>query len=223
MGPGTDKETNSLTSEWRKRIASSPEAKLATDNLEFHKRKVRKITEELHVAEEWEKELGRRLKTVEEKVKPPLLKIAESFEKSNEVEESFLEAAIKEEDQDRLLAMLRKKALAMDTMDRAQLLAFIKTLLSVRNCLLDKEQERGVEMMQEMASGVLKQLGRVSIDWLEVSEWEAGLLKRVIKEVEGVPGFVARMLDQFLDNINLVNVTKSTNVTNTVNGTQSHV
>ena len=223
MGPGTDKETNSLTSEWRKRIASSPEAKLATDNLEFHKRKVRKITEELHVAEEWEKELGRRLKTVEEKVKPPLLKIAESFEKSNEVEESFLEAAIKEEDQDRLLAMLRKKALDMDTMDRAQLLAFIKTLLSVRNCLLEKEQERGVEMMQEMASGVLKQLGRVSIDWLEVSEWEAGLLKRVIKEVEGVPGFVARMLDQFLDNINLVNVTKSTNVTNTVNGTQSHV
>ena len=97
------------------------------------------MTEELHVAEEWEKELDRRLKTIEERVKPPLLKIAESFEKSNEVEDSFLEAAIKEEDQDRLLAMLRKKALDMDTMDRAQLLAFIKTLLSVRNCLLEKE------------------------------------------------------------------------------------
>ena len=61
------------------------------------------------------------------------------------------EAGIEEEDQDRLLAMLRKKALDMDTMDRAQLLAFIKTLLSVRNCLLEKEQEHGVEMMQEMA------------------------------------------------------------------------
>ena len=73
------------------------------------------------------------------------------------------EAVIKEEDQDRLLAMLRKKALTMDTMDRAQLLAFIKTLLSVRNYLLEKEQERGGEMMQEMASGVLKQLGWVSI------------------------------------------------------------
>ena len=224
MGPGSHSETKSLTSEWRKRIASSPEAKQANDNLEFHKRKVRKMTEELNVAEEWEKELDRRLKTIEERVKPPLLKIAESFEKSNDVEDSFLEAAIKEEDQDRLLAMLRKKALAMDTMDRAQLLAFIKTLLSVRNCLVEKEQERGVEMMQEMASGVLKQLGRVSIDWLEVSEWEAGLLKRLIKEVEGVPGFVARMLDQFLDNINLVNVKKRTNgnVTVTVNETMSH-
>ena len=202
MCPGPNSETKSLTSEWRKRIASSPEAKQANDNLEFHKRKVRKMTEELHVAEEWEKELDRRLKTIEERVKPPLLKIAESFEKSNDVEDSFLEAAIKEEDQDRLLAMLRKKALAMDTMDRAQLLAFIKTLLSVRNCLVEKEQEeRGVEMMQEMASGVLKQLGRVSIDWLEVSEWEAGLLKRLIKEVEGVPAFLARMVDQFLGNI----------------------
>ena len=59
--------------------------------------KVRRMTEELHVAEEWEKELVRRLKTTEENVKPPLLKIAESFEKSNEVEDSFLEAAIKEE------------------------------------------------------------------------------------------------------------------------------
>ena len=221
MGPGSEK--TSLNSEWRKRIATSPEAKQANDNLEFHKRKVRKMTEELNVAEEWEKELVRRLKTIEERVKPPLLKIAESFEKSNEVEDSFLEAAIKEEDQERLIAMLRKKALAMDTMDRAQLLAFIKTLLSVRNCLVEREQERGVEMMQEMASGVLKQLGRVSIDWLEVSEWEAGLLRRLIKEVEGVPAFVAKMLDQFLDNIDKVNVTKSTIVTNSVNGTMSHV
>ena len=120
--------------------------------------------------------------------------------------------------------MLRKKALAMDTMDRAQLLAFIKTLLSVRNCLLEREQERGVEMMQEMASGVLKQLGRVSIDWLEVSEWEAGLLRRLIKEVEGVPAFVAKMLDQFLVNVinnnsskNETTVTKMS-VTTSVNG-----
>ena len=88
--------------------------------------------------------------------------------------------------------MLRKKALAMDTMDRAQLLAFIKTLLSVRNCLLEKEQERGVEMMQEMASGVLK------LDWLEVSEWEAVPLKWLNKEVEGVPGFVVRMLKMLM-------------------------
>ena len=209
--------SDSFQNEWRKRIASSPEAKKASDHLNFHKIKVRKMHEELGVAEEWERELQRRLASVEEKLKPPVMRIVESLETSYQIEESFLEDAINEDDHERLVSVLRKKSLTMDKMDRTQLLAFIKTLLSVRNCLVEKEQERGVEMMQEMASGVLKQLGRVSIDWLEVSEWEAGLLKRLIKEVEGVPGFVARMLDQFLDNINLVNVTKSTNgnVTNT--------
>ena len=216
--------SESFQNEWRKRVASSPEAKKAADNLDFHKRKVRKMHEELGVAEQWEKELQRRLNSVEEKLKPPIMKVVESLETSYQIEETILEAAVNEEDHERLVSILRKKALAMDTMDRAQLLAFIKTLLSVRNCLLEKEQERGVEMMQEMASGVLKQLGRVSIDWLEVSEWEAGLLRRLIKEVEGVPAFVAKMLDQFL--VNVVNNNSSKNettvtkisVTTSVNG-----
>ena len=84
------------------------------------------------------------------------MNIAESIGRSSEVQDSFLEAAINEEDHERLLSMMRKKALAMDKMDRAQLLAFVKTLLSVRNCLVEKEQDRGVEIMQEMASGVLR-------------------------------------------------------------------
>ena len=114
-------ETKSLNSEWRKRVASSTEAKEAKEELCFHQTKVRKLTEELNVAEEWEKELERRLKAIEEKVKPPLLKIAESFENSNEVEDSFLEAAINEEDHERLLSMMRKKALAMEEMNRRKL------------------------------------------------------------------------------------------------------
>ena len=212
--------TDTFQDEWGKRISSSPEAKKATDHLNFHKRKVRKMHEELGVAEEWERELQRRLDSVKERLKPPIMRIVESLETSNQIEESFLEEAVNEEDYDRLVTVLRKKALTIDKMDRTQLLAFIKTLLSVRNCLVEKEQERGVEMMQEMASGVLKQLGRVSIDWVEVTEWEAELLKRLINEVEGVPAFVAKMLDQFLDGIIKDNGTKSAN---TVNGTMSHV
>ena len=72
--------------------------------------------------------------------------------------------------------------------------------------------------LMKLTSGVLKQLGRVSIDWVEVTEWEAELLKRLINEVEGVPAFVAKMLDQFLDGIIKDNGTKSAN---TVNGTTS--
>ena len=56
------------------------------------------------------------------------MKIAECFESYNEVEDSFLKVAgaVREQEQD---------------------------MLCVRNCLLEKEQDRGVEMMQEMASG----------------------------------------------------------------------
>ena len=39
------------------------------------------------MTEEWEKELDRGLKTTEERVKPPLLKSAESLQTSNKVEE----------------------------------------------------------------------------------------------------------------------------------------
>ena len=102
-------ETKSLNSEWRKRVASSPEAKEAREELGFHQTKVRKLTEELNVAEEWEKELERRLKAIEEKVKPPLMNNAESRGKSSEVQDSFLEAAINEEDHERLLSMMKKR------------------------------------------------------------------------------------------------------------------
>ena len=189
-----------LQEEWRRRIANNVEAKRAADELKFHKTKVRKMREELGVAEEWEKELQRRLNNVEKKLEPSPRKIVESFESYNQIEESILEEAVTE-DHERLVAVLRKKALAMDEMDRAQLLAFVKMLLSVRDCLLEKEQDRGVEIMQKMASGVLRQLSRVSINWLDVREWEAGLLRRLIREVEGVPAFMARMVDQFLRNI----------------------
>ena len=189
-----------LQEEWRRRIANNVEAQRASDELKFHKTKVRKMREELGVADEREKELQRRLNNVEKKLEPSLRKIVESFESYNQIEESILEEAVTE-DHERLVAVLRKKALAMDEMDRAQLLAFVKTLLSVRDCLLEKEQDQGVEIMQKMASGVLRQLSRVSINWLEVREWEAGLLRRLIREVEGVPAFMARMVDQFLRNI----------------------
>ena len=191
---------NIFQEEWRRRIANSVEAKKASEHLGFHKMKVRKMHEELGVAEDWERVLQTRLANVEEKLKPPLMKIVESLETCNQIDDCIIENAVNE-DHERLVALLRKKALAMHEMDRPQLLAFVRTLLSARNCFVEKEHERGVEMMQEMASSVLRQLGRVSIDWLEMSEWEAGLLRRLISQVEGVPPFLARMVDQFLVNI----------------------
>ena len=47
----------SLRVEWERKISSNPEVKQAELNLEFHKRKMRQLQEELTSAEVWETEL----------------------------------------------------------------------------------------------------------------------------------------------------------------------
>ena len=172
-----------MQSEWRKRVASSPEAKRAASNLEFHRRKIRKMHDELSVAEEWEKELEKRLKNAEENVKPPILKFAEELDKSYSVEESIIEATIHDEDYDRLMAMMRKKAAAMLDMDRSQLIGLAKTILVVRDRLIEKENQEGVDLMQQMATEILKHLGKVEIDWLHMKSWEAHFMRLLLKQV----------------------------------------
>ena len=208
-----DSQSPRLQSEWKKRIASSPEVKRAGSNLEFHRRKIRKMHEELSVAEQWEKELEKRLEIAEENVKPSILKFAEEFEKSNLVEESVVEATLDEDELERLISMMRKKAVAMLDMDGSQLLGLIKTILVVRDGLLGKGNQDGVDIMQQMAGDVMKQLGKIDIDWLQMSPWEANLVRLLVKQVEGVPAFVSKMMDQFLKNIiNINNNNTSPNI-----------
>ena len=208
-----DSQSPRLQSEWKKRIASSPEVKRAGSNLEFHRRKIRKMHEELSVAEQWEKELEKRLEIAEENVKPSILKFAEEFEKSNLVEESVVEATLDEDELERLISMMRKKAVAMLEMDGSQLLGLIKTILVVRDGLLGKGNQEGVDIMQQMAGDVMKQLGKIDIDWLQMSPWEANLVRQLVKQVEGVPAFVSKMMDQFLNNIiNINNNNTSPNI-----------
>ena len=207
-----ESQTIRLQSEWKKRIASSPEVKRAGSNLEFHRRKIRKMHEELSVAEQWEKELEKRLEIAEQNVKPSILKFAEEFEKSNLVEESVVEATLDEDELERLISMMRKKAVAMLEMDGSQLLGLIKTILVVRDGLLGKGNQDGVDIMQQMAGDVMKQLGKSDIDWLQMSPWEANLVRLLVKQVEGVPAFVSKMMDQFLNNITNINNNATPNI-----------
>lgn len=207
-----ESQTIRLQSEWKKRIASSPEVKRAGSNLEFHRRKIRKMHEELSVAEQWEKELEKRLEIAEQNVKPSILKFAEEFEKSNLVEESVVEATLDEDELERLISMMRKKAVAMLEMDGSQLLGLIKTILVVRDGLLGKGNQDGVDIMQQMAGDVMKQLGKSDIDWLQMSPWEANLVRLLVKQVEGVPAFVSKMMDQFLSNIININNNATPNI-----------
>ena len=55
----------SLLGEWQRKISSSPEVKEAKLNLEFHKRKMRQLQEELTSAEVSKKELEERLRKIQ--------------------------------------------------------------------------------------------------------------------------------------------------------------
>ena len=55
-----------------------------------------------------------------------------------------------------------------------------------------------MKLVQEMAQSVLNQLGRPTINWCELADWEAKIFRQLVREVEGVPAFVVRLLDTIL-------------------------
>ena len=191
-------ELCNFQSEWRKRIEDCPEAKQSKANLVYHRRRLKQLQEELTQAVSFEKMLENKVKEIEEQVKPPMMRFHEQLETDNGVDDEVVERTVIEDDPDTLTEVLRKKAVNMDKMNRTQLLAFMKTLFSVRDRFLERDNEAGVEAMQSMAGAVVKQLGRVTISWLHLDQWEVDLLRTLIREVEGVPEFAVRMLDQIL-------------------------
>ena len=188
----------SISVEWERRKSSSPEVSQARLNLQFHKRKMRQLHEELTSAEVWETELEVRLKRVEDKVQPPLMKFFSQVEREEGVEQQVVEESMEGEDWKEVVKIVKSRVTKVEQMGRTQLVGLVKTVFSVRNCLVEKECQEGVETMQGMARSILKQIGRSTIDWREMKGWEVEVVRQLIKEVEGIPGFVARMVDQLL-------------------------
>ena len=141
-------EEASFQSQWRQAAQSSPEAEEARRKLEMHRRKIRQIQEELHSAEILEGELEMRLKTAEIRQKPPIMIFAEKLEDCQGLEEDFVEETFNQvEDTDEIISVLREKEKRLHQMNRSQLLFFVKTVLVVRDCLLERDKE-GVNTTQ---------------------------------------------------------------------------
>ena len=162
---------------------------------------MKQLQEELTSAEVWEAELRERLKKLEEKVKPSLMKFCNQLEMRGSVEEDVIEESIMENDAGQVFTVLKRRMLSVQDMGRCELVGMMKTVLGVRNCLSEKDSQEGVEMMQEMARNILKQMGRFTISWLDLQEWEVIVMKSIMREVEGIPEFVQRMVDQLLNSV----------------------
>ena len=86
-------------------------------------------------------------------------------------------------------------------LERSSLTKLIKTVFLVRDNLLTEhpEDETNVNQVQQIARSILKQLDRGS--WTELSSCEAGIVRQVVQEVEGIPRLVARIVDQLLEDV----------------------
>ena len=107
---------------------------------------MRQIHEELRSAEILEGELEKRLKAAE---KPAIMSFAEKLEDCQGLEEDFVEETFGQvEDPDEIISVLREREKRLHIMNRSQLLGFIKTVLVVRDCLLERDKAEGVNTTQ---------------------------------------------------------------------------
>merc|ERR1719234_1194105 len=82
-----------LTKDWKDKVATCPEMRRASVNLNLHKHKINRLMEELSIAEAWEGELEARRHRVEESLKPPLLQLFDKLEKEEHVNDELLQEA----------------------------------------------------------------------------------------------------------------------------------
>ena len=76
-------EMEKLKKEWEEKMARSVEVAKALEDLKLHKLRMKRLTDELLVAEAWGIELEARRKRIEESLKPPLLGLLTSWRRSS--------------------------------------------------------------------------------------------------------------------------------------------
>jgi len=192
-----------LEQEWQRRIQDNQDVQQAKVDLEFHRAKIRQMQEELTQAEVWERQLEQRIIRTKEMLKPPILKFSEQLETCKAVDEADIEATFgdKNVNADKVIKILRRKALEVQKLGRNELLGFINTVLNIRNHIMDSENPtEGVkEVVETLAGKILSQLGRPSIDWTGMQEDQLRIVRRLVTiEVDEIPPFVASLVDQLI-------------------------
>ena len=192
--------TERLHSVWRESVEASPAVEQVRKSLRLHRHKMGEISEELSNAERWEKVLRAKHSGIEEQLKPALLKFAEKVERNETVEEEDIEINLVAGKWRNVLTVLSHNVERVTGMERGQLTRLVMTVMKVRDVLTDRhpELEEAVVTVQDLGARVLQQLGGDRIVWSGLSDWEAEIVRQVVPQLEGVPRFVVRIIDQMM-------------------------
>jgi hypothetical protein len=189
-----------LEREWEERVAGSPEAREARTALQLHRRKVHQLEEEVAAAEDWEVELEGRSRRLEESLKPHLLQFRDKLEKDEKISEDLInELEMEQTGLEAALQMVMPRVERAGQLRREQLVRLVETVVELRSRLLAAGgRDEGAATAHQLAARLLKQLGREAITWAGLADWEAAVLRGLVRQVNGVPAFVARIVDQLL-------------------------
>ena len=86
--------TQRLNREWNETVESSPKVKEMRKSLRLHKLKMNEISEELGTAEKWERELRAKYLSIQEGLKPVMMKFAQMVEKDEDIENEYIEKVV---------------------------------------------------------------------------------------------------------------------------------
>merc|ERR1719357_1669187 len=155
---------------------------------------MKRLAEELSVAEAWEIELEARRWRVEESLKPPLLGLFDKLEKEELVGDQLLREAFASGGED-LFKILENMAERARQLERGALLLFVDLLLRLRLML---NEDIGLGRVEKLAKVVVQELARPDIIWSCLEKEEVKVVMMMTQELGGVPPFLARVVNQLL-------------------------
>ena len=183
-----------LVKEWKEKMSGSVEVRKARENLKMNRMKIRELREELSIAEEFEGELKAKRRRIEESLVPPILQFFDKLKRMEVIKDILLQEAFSS-GREQMFKMLEWGATRVKQMKRPALFYFVDLLLRLRQLVEGKEV---VGRVDKMAKVVLQELSRSDINWSSLSPFEVHVVRRMTKEVEGVPNFMARLISQLV-------------------------
>ena len=183
-----------LMKEWEEKKARSSEVGKVLEDLKLHKLRMKRLAEELSVAEAWETELKTRRLRVEESLKPPLLGLFDKLEKEQFVGDRLLQEAFASGGED-VFEILENRASRVRQLERRALLMFADLLLRLR---LTLNEDIGLGRVEKLAKMVVRELARPDIVWSCLDNEEVRVVVMMTQELGGVPPFLARVVNQLL-------------------------
>ena len=138
-----------LAKEWKEKMSGSVDVRKAIENLKMLRMKIRELTEELSIAEEFEGELEAKRRRIEESLVPPILRFFDKLERMEVIKDSLLQETFLSGGE-QMFKMLEWGAKRVKQMKMPALIYFVDLLLRLRQLVAGKEVVGRVDNMAKV-------------------------------------------------------------------------